>query len=225
MDDDLKIGYVSATQKTHAKDTPLLQSMKELGGDFDVCCYKENTRSLASVYNEAIGYAKNYIYDVLVLVHDDVWLQHDPKPQLKRLFKDYDLIGVAGCSRAEIKTPALWHLMGGGFGSGHLHGAVAHGAPDYQSMSSFGPYPHPVVMIDGVFMALGREILQDETMRFDETYPTDFHFYDLDFSHSAHKAGYKVGVGDIGIIHESPGLREYTDEWKTGNEYFIKKHG
>jgi hypothetical protein len=134
------------------------------------------------------------------------------------------VVGVAGCSKAEIKSPALWHLMGGGFGSGNLHGAVAHGSRDRKHVSGFGEYPRRVLMIDGVFMAFGQNYIQNG-VGFDEKSPSDFHFYDLIASHQAHLDGFKVGVGDILITHESPGLREFTEDWKAGNDYFISKYG
>ena len=33
-----------------------------------------------------------------------------------------------------------------------------------------------------------------------------------------------VGVGDVPIIHESPGLKEMTDDWKQGQKYFLNKY-
>lgn len=220
---DLKIAYFSATQKNDPKETSLLKSMNRLGGDFNVAFSLNNNQPLAKVYNEAIRQTLKEDYDCLVLVHDDVWLLHDPAPNLKQAFEKYDLVGVAGCSKAEIKAPALWHIMGGGFNSGYLHGAVSHGTPDNQHVSSFGRFPHQVVLIDGVFMALSRKVM--ENVKFDEDCPSAFHFYDLIMSYSAHQAGYKVGVGDILICHESPGLRGYTGEWTAGNNYFLNIFG
>jgi hypothetical protein len=79
-------------------------------------------------------------------------------------------------------------------------------------------------MIDGVFMALSRKLLESG-VRFDENIPSKFHFYDLDFSLSvAQTENLKVGVGDILITHESPGLREFTDDWREGEKYFLNKY-
>jgi hypothetical protein len=39
-----------------------------------------------------------------------------------------------------------------------------------------------------------------------------------------HLAGGRVGVGDILITHESPGLREFTGEWRAGESYFLNKY-
>jgi GT2 family glycosyltransferase len=88
-------------------------------------------------------------------------------------------------------------------------------------MTYFGVYPHRVLLIDGVFMAIKRKVF--EQVRFDETCPAKFHFYDLDYSLSCHKAGFKIGVSDILITHASPGLREFTSEFNEGQKWFLEK--
>lgn len=217
-----KIAFFSATQKSEAKDTSLLKSTANFDMDIDIAFALENKESLPVVYNRAIDHALKENWDALVFVHDDVILEHDPRPKLIELFKKFDMIGVAGASSVEIKSPALWHIMGGGFNSGKLHGAVAHGTTEEKHMTSFGKYPHRVVMIDGVFMAMNRTVM--ESVRFDESNPSKFHFYDLDISSAAHKLNHRVGVGDIYITHESPGLREFTEEWKAGERWFLNKY-
>lgn len=185
---------------------------------------ENNTLSLSEIYNKAIEHALKQDFDCLILVHDDVILEENPIPKLEKLFDTFDLVGVAGTKHLEIKSPCLWHIMGGGFQSGNLHGCVQHLTDDgRRPASNFGPNPQRVLMIDGVFMALNRKCM--ETMRFDETIPCGFHFYDLDFSLSAHQKGLKVGVGDILITHASPGLRSFTPEWIEGDKWFLEKHG
>lgn len=179
----------------------------------------ENTQELAKVYNQFLDLAIKEKFDYVMFVHDDVHLEHDPRLKLEKLFQEYDIVGVAGCSRGEIKSPALWHLMG----QGHLHGAVAHKHGDKKYMTSFGAYPQRVVMIDGVFMAFNRKAI--ETVRFDEDCPSGFHFYDLNLCARALEKGLKIGVGDVMITHESPGLREFTDDWKAGEKFYLETYG
>ena len=211
----------SATKQKYPEDTLLYQSLSDmnLDGEFDVNFATENSIGLAKVYNVFLDQALKDDRDCVILVHDDVYLEHNPIPKLEKLFDDYDLVGVAGCSRAEIKSPALWHLMG----AGNLHGAVAHLHSNFKSMTSFGLYPHRAVMIDGVFMAFNRKAV--EQLRFDEECPSDWHFYDLLTALSAHNQGLKVGVGDILITHESPGLREFSSDWREGEKYYLNKYG
>lgn len=217
---------VCCTQKSKFKDYTLNESIWR----YELLCqtHLNNTESLAKRYNQAIDEALEENRDCLILVHDDVILEEDPIPKLEKLFDDYDLVGVAGASKIELKSPALWHLMGGGFQGGDLHGKVCHiieeAGSEYGKShpAYFGLYPHKVVMIDGVFMALNRKAMEE--MRFDEDCPSKFHFYDLLASLDFHLKGGRVGVGDILITHESPGLREFTDEWKAGEKYFLEKY-
>lgn len=223
---------VCCTQKSKFKDYLLDESI----WNHQLLCqsYLNNTESLAKRYNQAIDDALEENRDCLILVHDDVILEEDPIPKLEKLFDDYDLVGVAGTSKIELKSPALWHLMGGGFQGGHLHGCVQHLSKEILShipllereikpASIFGSYPHKVVMIDGVFMALNRKAMEE--VNFDEDCPSKFHFYDLIASLDFHLKGGRVGVGDILITHASPGLRSVTDEWKLGEKYFFEKYG
>lgn len=218
---------VCCTQKSKFSDYLLHDSI----WNHELLCqtHLNNTESLAKRYNQAIDEALEENRDCLILVHDDVILEEDPILKLEKLFDDYDLVGVAGTSKVELKSPALWHLMGGGFQGGNLHGGVQHlhkdvyGVADpVKPLSNFGPYPHKVVMIDGVFMALNRKAMEE--VNFDEDCPTKFHFYDLNFSLDACIKKLRIGVGDILITHESPGLREFTDEWKSGEKYFFEKY-
>jgi len=233
----------SATKQKYPEDTLLYESFIDmnLDGEFDVNFATENSHGLAKVYNVFLDQALKDDRDCVILVHDDVYLEHNPIPKLEKLFDDYDLVGVAGCSRAEIKSPALWHIMGGGFYNGrepcNLHGQVQHiveRQPDNGGMqvgivykekvlTNFGYLPHRVVMIDGVFMAFNKKAI--EQLRFDEDCPSDFHFYDLLCCKKAIELGLKIGVGDVMITHASPGLREFSSDWREGEKYYLSKYG
>jgi len=181
---------------------------------------ENNTDSLPRVYNRAIDVALERNMDYLVLCHDDVIINSPLALELPAAFKRFDVVGVAGTSQAKIQKPILWHLMSE---PQCLHGAVAHGTEDCKFMTSFGEYPHRTVMLDGVFLAIKREVF--ENVRFDEDNPAKFHFYDLIYTLTCHRKKYKVGVGDIMITHASPGLKEFTDEFRSGEDYFIKTYG
>lgn len=214
-----RVAVVTAAVKP--ENTKIYKYIEEYGLE---CNYiTENSEKLTRVYNQQLDLAKEDGVDCLILVHDDVILQEDPVKKLSSLFNSYDLVGVAGASKITLQYPALWHIMGGGFGSPNIHGSVSHFLNGKTHPSHFGEYPHRVLIVDGVFMALNRKCI--EFASFDENIPSKFHFYDLDFSLSCHKQGFRVGVGDVRITHLSPGLREFTQEWIDGNDYFLRKHG
>lgn len=217
----MKVFYFSLTKGKKANC--LLYQTSRFVDSVEIYFKEHNKMSIAKAYNKAIDFCIKEGVDYLVLCHDDVILENVTEVKLLENFDQFDMFGVAGATQCKLEKPALWHLMGGGFGSGNLHGAVSHLQGNTKGMTSFGSYPHRAVMVDGVFMAIKRKVF--EKVRFDEKCPAKWHMYDLDYSMSAHKEGFKVGVSDILITHASPGLREFTPEFEKGQEWFIKKQG
>jgi len=97
---------------------PLAQTALKLNLDEFIHPKFNNRQGLAKVYNECLDIAIKEKFEYVMFIHDDVHLEHDPRPKLEKLFQEFDIVGVAGCSKAEIKSPALWHLMGGGWEGG-----------------------------------------------------------------------------------------------------------
>lgn len=213
----MKTFYFSAT-KGKKEDTLLYKNYSSINNFF----FKENnTESLSKAYNKAIDFALQEKCDALVLCHDDVIIESNLEYKLPMLLREFDIIGVAGSVECKLQRPALWHIMGGGIGSNNLHGAVAHGNQTFKTMTFFGSYPKRALLLDGVFLALTREVFNK--VRFDESNPSSWHFYDLDYSLSCHKNNFKLGVSDIMITHQSPGLREFTEEFQKGETWFLEK--
>ena len=191
--------FIFSTTKGKKEDTLLFQSSKYR----DEIFFKEhNKSSLQKIYNKAIDFAIKENVQYIVLVHDDIILENFSH-------------------EVKLQQPALWHLMGGGVNGNNLHGAVAHLHGNKKAMTSFGPYPHRAVLLDGVFLAIKREVFKK--VRFDEDCPSKWHFYDIDYTLASHKAGFKNGVSDIYVTHASPGLTEFTDEFKQGEKWFLNK--
>ena len=210
--------FIFSATKEKKEDTLLYQT-----SDYrDEIFFKENnTDSLQTIYNKAIDFSIKENIQYIVLIHDDVILENFSHEKILDNFKTYDVLGVAGTAEVKLQKPALWHLMGGGLGSDKLHGAVAHLHGKEKFMTSFGPYPHRAILLDGVFLAIKREVFKK--VRFDEDCPSKFHFYDLDYTMASHKAGFRNGVSDIYITHESPGLANFSDEFNEGQEWFLNK--
>jgi GT2 family glycosyltransferase len=182
-----------------------------------------NTEALSKVYNKfIINDLKDYI---VVFAHDDCIIEDAMLvDKLNEAMKKYDVVGLAGMKAPiTIKEPALWHLMGD---RNNASGAVAHftGKDDNERfMTNFGITPARVALLDGVFLAINVDRCLETGVRFDESFPSRFHYYDLDFSLTANKAGLKLTTWPIWVTHKSHGLTKPDEEFYKGQEYFIKK--
>ena len=179
-----------------------------------------NKSSLPKVYNNYI--TKFDSETVLVLAHDDVcitdnnWIE-----KLDRDLRKYDVVGLAGGSDARITEPCLWHIM---CPRDTLKGRVSHvyeGTND-TFVTHFGNQGR-VLILDGLFLAFKAKTLLDAEAWFDETNPCIAHFYDIDFSLTCNKKKLKLGTTDIDVVHNSHGLKRYTEEWLSGQAWFKQK--
>jgi GT2 family glycosyltransferase len=105
-----------------------------------------------------------------------------------------------------------------------IHGLVVHRVRQRSrfGFECFAPVTQNtrVQAIDGVFMAATRRVCQ--AIPFDQVTFDGFHFYDLDFSYRAYRAGFKLGIArHILIIHESMGAHDAV--WAHYSQRFVRK--
>ena len=187
---------------------------------FDVHYEEKNTKSLQTLYNSFLVDARLNNIDIAIFVHDDVYVNtRDLRTRLLDSARHYTVFGLAGATSCKIGSPALWHIMSK---REDQRGCVAHGNEKSYMYTSFGPVPSRCLVIDGVFIGINIKELP-ENVKFDESYPSKFHYYDLDFSLECNRNSVKIGVVDIPIIHQSPGLTKPDEEFYSGQEYFINK--
>jgi tetratricopeptide (TPR) repeat protein len=173
--------------------------------------------SLCEGYNRGAARASG---EILVFSHDDIEIvTADFAARLLGHLSRHDLVGVAGTTR----------LIGGSWtyaGWPHLCGQVGSRVmkPGSLTVTVYGLQGHAaanVQALDGVFLAARREVV--ERIRFDEETFDGWHLYDLDFSFSAHLAGFRIAVcQDICLIHDSSGT--YRADWQRYVERFEDKH-
>jgi GT2 family glycosyltransferase len=157
-----------------------------------------DAKSLCEGYNRGVQRSSG---DVLIFAHDDVEvLSSDLRTKLERHLQAYDVIGIAGTSR----------LLDGNWlsaGPPYLFGQVAHAHAAGYAITIYSVPARTVGHIqamDGLFFVAKRTVL--DAIAFDERTFDGFHCYDLDFSFSAHRAGFKLGIcNDIHLIHYSRG--------------------
>lgn len=174
---------------------------------------------LSEAYNRGIRSAK---HDIIVLCHDDIDFLCDVgfSRILLNALSEFDLVGVAG---PRILKSSFW-LGGGPTNSAGLviHGPVGKHNASY-SINYYDSEDTPLISvqaIDGVFMAARRSTFS--SISFDEAIFDGFHFYDIDFSHRCHLAGYRVGIcKDLLLVHSSGG--NFGEDWNSYERIFRNK--
>lgn len=174
-----------------------------------------DAKSLCEGYNR--GFAQS-AGDILVFSHDDIEIvSPNFANALTRCLSATDVVGIAGTS---LLDGTGWFTSGWP----HIHGLVVHrlGRRSRFRFECFAPVTQAtrVQAIDGVFMAATRRVCQ--AIPFDQATFDGFHFYDLDFSYRAYRAGFKLGIArDILIIHDSMGTLD--PEWARYSRRFVGK--
>ncbi|APG60114.1 glycosyltransferase [Christiangramia salexigens] len=165
----------------------------------------QNNYSIFEAYNIGIDQSTA---DILCFVHDDI-LFHSENwgKKLKELFKnhpEFGLIGIAG-SKIKTKTTSGWWDCQGDNMLVQIIQRFPNGVKEHQHYGFEGSTFEEAVVVDGVFMALKKEIDY-----YFPTYITGFHGYDLILSFDVIINGYKIGVTDeILLEHFSIGNPNY----------------
>jgi len=206
---------VCATQKEDYTDTFLYKSLDDLKYDGYVRFYNNNKKGLCELYNENIDDK----WDCVIFAHDDVYI--DSSSFVEKVFngfKEFDVCGLAGGSRLKVKKPLLWHLM---TDKNSWSGVVSHKHGDNYIPTTFGEIGKKVILLDGLFLAIQPKKLIEKNVTFDENIK-GFHHYDLKFSVDCFQAGIKLGTVPVHVIHSSPGLTKFTDEYNESEQYFYE---
>jgi len=183
--------------------------------------YNNTSIGLSKYYNSIIENVDNDKYEAVICCHHDVCLRFaNLTTAVKDSLINYDVVGVAGGIQPKIVDKNLWHWM---MGSSEYRGIAAHG-DNFENMfvTSFGPTPSEVKVLDGVFLMFKTKKIRESGTRFDEMFL--WHHYDIDFSLTCVRNKLKLGVWPILIYHQSPGLRDLNDsKWVKSNDYFKLK--
>lgn len=215
---------VSATTNSSKEETDLWKSFKEHDYYVNTQFVTNNKQGLCSVYNKFID---DVSYDTIIFAHDDIVI--DSVNFIERVEKELetaDVIGVAGGGDPKKSLRAidtskhmLWHHM---VPKEEFSGIVFHPhnwvGQTVDVPSLFGPRPKEVLLLDGVFLAVNAKRLREKNIRFDEKIE-GFHHYDIKFCLDCHLKGLTLKTCDINIIHKSPGLKEYTDDFMKTSKY------
>lgn len=219
---NINIGFCSTATSYSAlkeRDKYTIVNSENLDTITTVSGVFNNKTSIAKIYNSFIERYKDEDC-ILVLAHDDVLItDKNWTLKLHQAIEKYDVVGLAGGSNPAIRQPCLWHIMC----PRETHsGTVGHHMDNKTFKTHFGKTGR-VLLLDGLFLAFNPKKLFKAGVSFDETCPAKFHFYDIDFSLQCNKAKLKLGTTNINVVHTSPGLRSFTNEFNIGQDWFLNK--
>lgn len=211
-----RVLVVSATAKNNYKETLLYKSLVEQRYPGKFVFHENNKESLCAVYNNYITTDWDYVF----YIHDDVYIDSCNFVNIAiQNFINFDICGLAGGSKLKIKKPLLWHLM---TDKSTWSGVVSHGTLENYLPTVFGQIGKKVVLLDGLFLAIQPKKLLEKNITFDENLK-GFHHYDLKFCVDSFQAGLILGTIPVHVIHNSPGLQNFTSSYKESENYFYKE--
>ncbi len=161
----------------------------------------DNRRGLPEVYNTAL---LQHQEELLLFCHDDLALPPTPlEPLIEHSLTHFDIVGLAGNRRDQGHV--AWHVRPDGLGWDYpyLRGQSISGSTSHPIKNVRGLCDVPVALIDGAFIAVQRNRLLEQGVRFDEQFR--FHFYDLDLCRQARKHELRLGVIRLDCLHQSGG--------------------
>jgi GT2 family glycosyltransferase len=166
--------------EAHCADAPLLVKREQV--------------SIAHAYNQLMAEALALAADGLILLHDDVELRSDPRPQLQQCMSEPSvaIVGAVGSRGAAFH----WWPDGQAFGY----------AEDTRQTFDYGGGTHEVDVVDGLIMALSPWAMRN--LRFDASIGA-WHGYDSDICTMARLQGKRVLVTDLKLFHHARPLAGY----------------
>jgi tetratricopeptide (TPR) repeat protein len=174
-----------------------------------------DAKSLAEGYTRGVSRATG---EIVIFTHDDVEiLAADFGERLVRRLSECDVLGIAGATRA---TGPAWPFAGWPY----LHGSVIYPDGSGYRVTAYSrtvPVAHGIRVIDGVFLAMKREIAV--SIGWDAETCDGFHGYDVDFTLRAAHAGLRLAVAsDLGVVHQSYG--SFDARWAGATKKLVAKH-
>ena len=159
-----------------------------------------NRLSIFGAYNQGVKQAKG---DILMFMHDDIVFRTQNWGQVIAKSLEDMQTGVVGVLGGHIidETSVSW--TSSGFYSGQVI-QVANGTTTTYNHNEAG-LGNTVIALDGMLLAMRKELFDKETLKWDSSTYNGFHFYDLDICMQAVSQGYQVKAVPILLEHRSLG--------------------
>ncbi len=183
-----------------------------IGCEFEILVWdnRADEKPITEVYNLLASKAQ---YPYWCFIHEDIrfdtihWAGN-----ILKAFEDHPetgLIGIAG-AKYKSKTPSGWSTSLTALDCCNIRHQDKDGHVQHIYMNPNKSNFEPVVNVDGVFIAIRREVWK--TARFNETDLRGFHLYDIDFSLHVFQHWRAAVLFNIDIMHFTQG-GNYGDAW------------
>lgn len=200
----------------HIKDTCGVKNLEIIYDEND------NKFSLTELYNKAIKRSKN---NYICIIHDDLIFEKN-SDWGKKIIKhfensDYGILGKAGTT--SLRESGKWweesHLMIGSVYHTHVDPESGNKSSwESKYSGNFGKKIIPVVLVDGLFLAINKNKIKKE---FDENF-VGYHIYEIDWCINNFYAGVKIGViFDFKLTHKSIGMTN--EQWEENRKQLVNK--
>ncbi len=196
------ISIIVCTRKSSISDAHLANIKQTIGVAFETICIDNsaNRLSIFEAYNRGVEQAKG---DILVFAHDDIVFLTQNWGQILLTSLANKQTGIAGVLGGHLidETSVSW--TSSGFYSGQVI-QVSHGERTTFNHND-AALGSSVVALDGMLLAMRKELFEHNMLKWDADTYKGFHFYDLDICMQAVSHGYQVQVVPIMLEHHSLG--------------------
>ena len=183
-----------------------------------------NQNSIFEAYQKGLDMCLANDKDIIIYCHDDIQILSSHQSFIAALAKCVEestgIVGPAGTTH--LGKDAVWWDMTR-WRSGEHRGSVKHrmrGNSSEITATSYGDYGQ-VVALDGLFLAARKEVWAKIGLEKPPYFEGNWDFYDIHYTTTAHKLGYKNYAVPIDMLHHSNGELVGRDSWHKNREAFI----
>jgi len=182
-----------------------------------------DAKSLFLAYEGAFKKINPKPEDIIIFCHDDIEIRENPENFVAKLKEglsqsEVGFVGAAGTM--ELGSDAVWWDQTR-WQYGKHRGEVIHLDPTGKEyITQYGP-PGDVVVLDGLFLAAKRKVLDEIGLEKPEYFEGEWDFYDIHYTSQAFLKGFTNKVINLHILHNSRGELVGRDSWHKNREAFI----
>lgn len=196
------ISIIICTRKSHISDALLANIRQTVGVAFETIFIDNsaNRLSIFEAYDHGVEQAKG---DILVFAHDDIVFLTQNWGQILQTSLGDKQVGIVGVLGGHLIDETSISWTSSGFYSGQVI-QVANGTNTTYNHNEAG-LGNTVIALDGILLAMRKELFDRDILKWDSDTYNGFHFYDLDICMQAVSQGYQVKVAPILLEHHSLG--------------------